>query len=380
MNSEKKIKITYLLEYPLDLPGGAQMSTESLCRGLAETEGYEPVVICPELLKKSAGDYPFRILTYPMKEGRIKNLFLRAKAFRKLIAEEGPDIVHIQMPESLITYGICGMKPAKKGGPKLIFTDRGLFYGYRFHSRLLMLWALRNAQLLLTTTLYNRRLWHKGSNIRPIEKIANTISESFGEYEPEKRAEHERKEGDLLCIGLAGRICEEKDWPFACDLIEALAREGLEFRVKLVLSVFEEGDDEKVKNILSRIRAAIGEERLEFHQDLSQSQMQEYYYGVDVFLMTSCFESFGKAAVEAMSRGCSVISTKAGGLPEVIGREENLYTKEHMEKAIEYLKRAAGDREFLKSEQEYFYNRYRECFSQEKCLRDHIEVYERILK
>ena len=44
------------------------------------------------------------------------------------------------------------------------------------------------------------------------------------------------------------------------------------------------------------------------------------------------FESFGKAAVEAMSRKCAVLSTTVGGLKEVIGKEENLYTKETVDR------------------------------------------------
>ena len=45
-------KIVYLMEYPIDLPGGAQMSTLSVCEGLSKGKSgrYEPVVICPALL------------------------------------------------------------------------------------------------------------------------------------------------------------------------------------------------------------------------------------------------------------------------------------------------------------------------------------------
>lgn len=383
--NKNKIKIAYLLEYPLDLAGGAQMSTQSLCNGLVNAKAangreFEVIVVCPELLKKKPEDFDFRICTYPMGNGRIKNLMMRARAFRKIISEEKPDIVHIQMPESLITYGISGIKPRKKGGPALIFTDRGLFYGYRIHSKVMMVSTLRKADLMLTTTDFNKKMWLEGTQIRPIEKVANTISDRFLAYDEAKRAEHEIKDKGVLCIGLAGRICEEKDWPFAVSLIEKAAKKGIRFRVKLVLSVFEAGDDEKVSEIVSRIGKAVGEENLEFHQDFTQDEMQEYYYGVDVFLMTSQFESFGKAAVEAMSRRCAVISTTVGGLPEVIGCKDNLYTKETVDKAIAYIEKADSDRAFLKREQEYFYKRYMDNFSQEKCLRDHIELYERVLK
>lgn len=368
-------KIAYLLEYPLDLPGGAQMSTQSLCTSLLGTR-YEPLVVCPHLLKKKPGDYPFRVVTYDMGEGRLSNLMKRKKAFKRIIDSEKPDIVHIQMPESLITYHIAGIRSEKQGGPALIFTDRGLYFGYRPHTMILMKAALKRARVLLTTTEFNRRLWKEGSSLKRIEKISNTISESFDSFDPQKR---EKTAGEQsFTIGLAGRICEEKNWPFAVRLIEMMAEKGLKFRVSLVLSVFEKGDDEKVRSIVEGISAAIGKENLEFHQDYTQDEMQEYYYGVDVFMMTSRFESFGKAAVEAMSRGCAVISTDVGGLSEVIGRPENLYTEDNADRAVDYIRRASTDKAFLEAEQRYFYDRYRSCFSRETCLAEHLKIYDEI--
>ncbi len=76
------VKIAYLLEYPIDLPGGAQMSTESLCRSMTSDKGcrYVPVVICPHLLRRKPEDYPFEICTYDMGKNRIGNLLKRVSA------------------------------------------------------------------------------------------------------------------------------------------------------------------------------------------------------------------------------------------------------------------------------------------------------------
>lgn len=361
-----KKKVMYLLEYPLDLPGGAQMSTESLCQGLTGTE-FEPVVVCPELLKNNV-DYPFRILTYPMGEKRIPNLLKRLRAFLCIIRRESPEIIHCQMPESLITFGILrGIGQFRR--IKLVFTDRGLFYGYRRHSMAAMKFALKRVDRMLTTTEYNRTLWEEGSRIRPITVVANTISNAFGTYEPDKRT----NKGFVL--GFAGRVCEEKNWPLAVELVRRVREAGIEFQIEIVMSVFEPGDMEIVKQTVDAMKETAGAENVRSHLDFNQQQMADFYYGVDVFVMTSRFESFGKAAVEAMSRKCIVVSTDVGGLPEVIGRRENLYQEEHLEKAVAYIKDLWQNSKTREADREYFYRRYQENYSQEKCLSDHLKIY-----
>jgi glycosyltransferase involved in cell wall biosynthesis len=45
--------------------------------------------------------------------------------------------------------------------------------------------------------------------------------------------------------------------------------------------------------------------------------MEEILAVADLFLLTSEYESFGLAALEAMAAGVPVVSTNAGGLPEI---------------------------------------------------------------
>ena len=48
-----------------------------------------------------------------------------------------------------------------------------------------------------------------------------------------------------------------------------------------------------------------------------QEQMEDIMNVSDIFLLTSDYESFGLSALEAMAAGAIVISTNAGGLPEI---------------------------------------------------------------
>jgi N-acetyl-alpha-D-glucosaminyl L-malate synthase BshA len=57
------------------------------------------------------------------------------------------------------------------------------------------------------------------------------------------------------------------------------------------------------------------------HNDIrflgKQEQMEDILPITDIFLLTSEYESFGLAALEAMAAAVPVISTNAGGLPEI---------------------------------------------------------------
>jgi len=61
--------------------------------------------------------------------------------------------------------------------------------------------------------------------------------------------------------------------------------------------------------------------RLKVHDDIrflgKQEQMEEILAVSDLFLLPSEYESFGLAALEAMAAGMPVISSNAGGLPEI---------------------------------------------------------------
>lgn len=380
-------KILYLMEYPIDLPGGAQMSTQTLCEELLDTE-FESVVVCPTLLHTRKEELPFRVVEFASDENRedskgkrIRNFVKRIGSFKRAIKAERPDIIHIQMSESLITFGFLRCLGRFARIP-FVYTDRSLYYGYRLHSMTCIKAVLRYAARMICTTQFNQRLWLEHSKFDRIDVISNTISTAFTPYDADRRKrlreEAGLEESDFV-IGFAGRISEEKDWPFVKELVESFCEKDIDFKIALVISVYEEQDLAIVADLKNSISAMIGEENLIYMQDLSQAEIADYYYLVDVFVMSSMFESFGKAAVEAMSRRCAVVSTSVGGLTEVVAKKDNLYTKEKYIKCADRIDKLYHDKAELEFDKDYFYQRYQDNYTREICLQKHVRLYKEIL-
>ena len=122
-------KILYFIDYPLDLLGGAQLSTQSICDELSEDDGFCPIVVTPKLMDDSKC-YNFDLIQVEIGQSNLLlGVLKRIIIYRKIVKRERPNYLHAQMPLSAIVLGIM-KKMGMIRDTKLIFTDRALFYGY----------------------------------------------------------------------------------------------------------------------------------------------------------------------------------------------------------------------------------------------------------
>ncbi len=59
-------------------------------------------------------------------------------------------------------------------------------------------------------------------------------------------------------------------------------------------------------------------DKVEWAGRQAQEKLSTYYDRIDVFWMPSRSEGFGLSALEAMARGCPVVASRVGGLPELV--------------------------------------------------------------
>src|SRR5439155_2030606 len=114
-------------------------------------------------------------------------------------------------------------------------------------------------------------------------------------------------------LAFAGRLTRQKSLPLA---LEALARAD---GVSLVLA----GDGEEREAIEQRARELGLGDRVRFLGPQPRERVLELFRAADAALLSSSWENFPHAVVEALAVGTPVLATATGGVAEVVEHERN---------------------------------------------------------
>jgi glycosyltransferase involved in cell wall biosynthesis len=98
--------------------------------------------------------------------------------------------------------------------------------------------------------------------------------------------------------------------------INSLARRGADFRFTWVC---DRNDHARIRSMLT----APANEKTTLLAWMGQEELRAVYDDHGIFLFPSFFEGFGKAFLEAMSRGLCVVASDAGGMHDLIDQGRN---------------------------------------------------------
>lgn len=123
-------------------------------------------------------------------------------------------------------------------------------------------------------------------------------------------------DGGCVVVGQVGRIHEEKGLHYLVQAAAQLVGQAPHLRFLIV------GDDATSENpgYLRRVKRQIADLGLARHFVFSgfRDDIPEVLTAIDLLVLPSDKEPFGKTLVEAMAMGKPVVATSAGGVPEIV--------------------------------------------------------------
>jgi phosphatidyl-myo-inositol dimannoside synthase len=154
-----------------------------------------------------------------------------------------------------------------------------------------------------------------GLDQNKIRLIYNGIDagETRRQAPPEKLREELRISSDTKLVGMAGRIVEWK----GCDDFLHAAKQVLESVPDTKFVIAGDAPDSEYKQHLLCIAGQLDITGSIIFTGL-RSDMTGFYAGLDVFVLPSWEEPFGRVTLEAMAAGRPIVGTDSGGTPEQI--------------------------------------------------------------
>lgn len=121
---------------------------------------------------------------------------------------------------------------------------------------------------------------------------------------------------NTLKLGFIGRLDAPKGFPF---LLTALNNVSVDYELMVIGKSVVDSDNESQQTISDKIH---------YLGWIDHKAIDEYFKFIDFLIVPSLWEGFGLVALEAMKNSKPVLSSDAGGLPEIIENGVNGYTFE----------------------------------------------------
>lgn len=369
------MKILYLSDNDLSTIGGSQKSIKTIINEMKKMS-FCVAVFFP---KKDNSNLPSDFEVYYTREKKKENKFWYAwkslKDLLKAINSFNPDIIHAQNPKMGIYLGLLKKFKMIDKNIKCIFTDRGFFSAYRSDYQFLFKYLFKKFDAITTTTNQNLMEWKNNTKCQNIVCIPNVLEPSWFEYSKEnaKRLRQQYNISNKITISFAGRFEEYKRWDTAFNICKNLAHYA-NVTFMMALTADNAHYEELMKIFINECKAAFGKQLLLF-QNADEKFMHDFYTMSDIFVLTSNRESFGRTLIEAMAKYTVVFGTDSGGVPDVIGNEDYLFSVGDDQQVCTKIEKLVKKPEQIEKIKKYFHRYALNNFSVENLKKSLYNLY-----
>jgi glycosyltransferase involved in cell wall biosynthesis len=233
-----------------------------------------------------------------------------ARRIRRLLTDGGYDVCHMHTAHAHMLGGLASLLLPRR--PAMIVSRRVDFSLHKMPLGLSRLKYLFGADRFITTSEFIRQVMIR-------DGVAAGRIVTVHSCQDPARFEDVEAGGLRAELGLPpgarvlGNVSALVDHKGQCYLLDAMPRILAE-TPDVVLVVVGEGELRGRLEAQARRLGIVDRVRFAGHRN----DVLRFYAVFDVFVMSSKMEGVGGAMLEAMGMGCPVVTTNAGGMPEVV--------------------------------------------------------------
>jgi len=310
--------VKILITIPCLLTGGTEIQTLNLVRALVQG-GHQVIVTCyfeytPAMVQcyQDNGSKVICLSPNGMRIGGWKGILFLFKGLKKVIRNERPDIAHVQYmaPGAIPIFllRLLGMKNiiATTHTAADIYPNlRLIHFVQKYCVRVFTCITMRAEKSFFgSAELYNSSTILKKRN-------HFTIYNALPPYIHIREEQKPFSDGQIT-LGVVSRLERIKGMDLVVPAFAKLKKQYTDIQLLVV------GDGSQ-RSIMQEQAIELGvNDSVEWMGRQEQPCLQSLYDRIDILLMPSRSEGFGLTAIEGMARGCVVVASDTGGLPEVV--------------------------------------------------------------
>lgn len=309
--------MTVLIGIPCLMTGGTEVQTLNLVRALV-AGGHRVVTACyfehcDDMVSRfqKAGSEVACLNPDGERIGGWRGILFLYKGLRSILKQHKPDVAHVQYMAPgaipILLLRLLGMRQILTTAHTAadIYPSLKLVHFIQRHCvrAFTCITELAERSFFGSSQLYDEDYALKKRNHFT---IYNALPESF------PIAQEPRTTNHPITIGVVSRLELIKGMDLVVPAFAKVKVSHPEVRLLIV------GSGTLREQMERQAQIAGISDSVEFVGYQSQETLLQYYDQIDILLMPSRSEGFGLTAIEGMSRGCVVVASRAGGLPEVV--------------------------------------------------------------
>lgn len=324
-----KLKVMMVGALPLDLKsvkGGVEAAILNLFSGFSHLNDVEVVhlsfIPTQSIQLEIHYSSNVRICFIPFKSRlRLFDYYANRKVVNRIIAEEKPDIIHIQESEPHLLRFV-GLKK-----DNVVVTQHGIMreelkYAIGIKTKLKFLFKTAVERYVfpmfknvIFISNYNRNLYR--GKLRRSAHIYNAVNPIFFDHRSDQLPNH----NSIIYVGVISR---RKNLKIVIETLHHLKQRNIIYELHVV-GWYKAKDLEYETEIINSIKAYGLADQIKFHGWLRQKEILNLYDHCSAFILPSLQETLPVSIAEAMALGKIVLATDVGAISEMFENKVSGY-------------------------------------------------------